>query len=192
MGNKLDQQILSAIDSASPRGRISVPRTYLWPTQKPCEFRNTSDKRITQEIRATNGEYLNENPIKVVSLEVKIENGGMITLLAILDGHHRARSSGRFKISTVPSMIFSIHDLLSQMDPQYQTADTVDAIYLDAIEAAKCFEALMREHGKDHRFSPLPAQWVSADNFIKSVERRPKAVERYLWIQSLLSYRVRH
>src|SRR5690349_20368109 len=83
-----------------------VHRRFLFGRQTRDEFSHASERNICSTLKEKGQVFLQENPISLCSLSTK---EGL--MLVILDGHHRARYSGRHEIATIPAFIYTLDQI---------------------------------------------------------------------------------
>lgn len=86
---------------------FDVPRRHLFGTQEVSEFSEGKRKRIEAAFKAHGVAVLEDHPIVACAVPV-----GRETILAIVDGHHRARYSSKFGIHDIPTQVLSLAELV--------------------------------------------------------------------------------
>lgn len=80
--------------------RLLIPRTYLYGIQTKEEYDECKRNSVEKDLIKQGINYLINEPILACGV-----TGRQTTQLFIVDGHHRARYSGRFKIHSLPCLI---------------------------------------------------------------------------------------
>ena len=88
--------------------KCNIPRRHLFGTQEVGEFNGEKRKRIERAFKSRGRTVLEEHPIVLCAIPV-----GDSTILAILDGHHRARYSSKFGIHDIPAQVLSLSEFVS-------------------------------------------------------------------------------
>lgn len=125
--------------------RILIPRCYLFGTQTASEYSVNKRRRIEKALSEQGFNFLIQNPALVCAdLNPKGVN------LFIVDGHHRARYSGRYNIHDIPCVVLSANQLLFAINTQRSRSeentisetDLLRRLRTDASEATTSFKSL--------------------------------------------------
>jgi hypothetical protein len=118
--------------------RLLLPRTNLHGTQRIDEYTSSKLKRYSEILKKWGFQFLMDNPVRVCALPWQ---SGL--LLAIIDGHHRARASGVPGFSSIPAEVYTPEQLVESIRDPFRSlfnADTLaKQIKGDVIEAHASF-----------------------------------------------------
>lgn len=89
--------------------KVTIPHHYLFGTQRPNEYTTDSLMRVNRDLKNHGEAYLQECPIQVVPLT--IETG---LILAITEGHTRARLAPKYSIYNIPALIATLEEVAAQ------------------------------------------------------------------------------
>lgn len=138
--------------------RLTIPRIFLYGTQELGEYSEENRRSIEGLLQEHGKSFLEQNPILVCAIP---HQTGMT--LAIIDGHHRARYSGKFHINEIPSIVLTPDELADIKNKHNQTkgngkppttGDLVAKELLHSIAiAAESFSRRMPPEKKSH---PIP------------------------------------
>jgi len=82
---------------------LLIDRVFLHGIQERAEYSRDKERNETVMLRKYREEYLCSCPVITTAVST-----GSSTMLAVLDGHHRLRYSGRFGIHKIPCIVLSL------------------------------------------------------------------------------------
>ncbi len=124
-GNKLKE----SLESKTPR--LLIPRIHLFGIQTREEYDGCKRSSVERRLAQQGINYLNENPILVCAIPNKNIQ------LFIIDGHHRARYSGKFRISNLPCLIATPEQVIDALRENGDSNPlSTDALVQDLIRAS--------------------------------------------------------
>ena len=80
--------------------RLLIPRNYLFGRQASQEYDNRKRRQIEQALKSDGVNFLRENPVIICAVSLNNQ-----LLLAIIDGHHRNRYAGLYRILDMPCIV---------------------------------------------------------------------------------------
>ena len=85
---------------------LLIPRINLFGTQTATEYSSNKRRLVESALTKQGINFLTEHPILTCAVTKPEE-----TALYIIDGHHRARYSGRFRIFNIPCLVITLSEL---------------------------------------------------------------------------------
>ena len=111
-----------------------VHSRFLWGTQLPSEYSASKLARIKTLLNSDGIAYLYAYPLSCVLVSTELH-----TYLAILDGHHRARTAGTCELTYIPAYVFTLEKVAAAVSLEVSVLSQVLCDWI--FEAVEGFEA---------------------------------------------------
>lgn len=119
----------------------TINRAYLFGRQPPGEFSDYKRRRVENALRKDGIQYLEEHPIIACTIPISEE-----TAIAILDGHHRVRYSGKFNITYIPTLLYSLEQWVDLDARRFDSLNDAWRELINDINAQEIFDHYMPQH----------------------------------------------
>lgn len=107
------REVLRLLSERKVSGQLLlINRSYLHGIQERSEYSREKERRETEMFRKHGKNYLLSCPIVAVPILV----GASSIMLAVVDGHHRLRYSGRYNIHVIPTVVIPVEQAAAIAD----------------------------------------------------------------------------
>lgn len=114
--------------------KAHIPYTMLWPTQGPHKFKRCTERYVKNRLKSDGILLFEEEPLEVTAIQSEHK-----TVLALTDGHHRARWAPAFlNVIALPAIVLTIDEYATK---ENQIRKQQERPILTAFEHQRSLEA---------------------------------------------------